>query len=137
MTTPQPKSRKNQFGLRKLLLWTAVVALYSGMFRMLAPILDGWVFLLSGIIILAIIRMATNAITTAVISVMAAGVLLFVGLFGEMGLYAVMPINLLMAFGGACYWGVLLFAVVELPLRAVNWLDDLMETKSDGETRRD
>lgn len=35
MTTPPPERRRLQFGLRKLLLWTTVVAVFLGIFKML------------------------------------------------------------------------------------------------------
>ena len=82
MTAPRPKRRTERFqlGLRKLLLWTAVVAVLLGILRML-----NWDLLLAALLTL----------------------------------------------------GCLIYGIVELVVRAVNWADKVLETKSDGEARRD
>jgi len=132
------RERSFQFGLRKLLLWTAVVAIWLGVLTMLplgpplSTLLTLWV------VVVGVVRVAIRPLAAAFTSVvMAFGVALihdYSGLLYYDDLHPPYMFVFPPAFG---LYAVVIFAFVELALRAVNWVDNLMRTKSDGETRRD
>ena len=145
MTSPRPerRTRRFQFGLRKLLLWTGVVALLLGILKVLnLPILvcvlvDCWV------IVVAVVRATSGATAAAVLSVAFGVVAVVAVLFivpSELGitpdgteLVLAAPELLLNGVGLGLY----VLALVELAFRGVNWTDKMLEANSDGETRRE
>ena len=136
------RPRRLQFGLRKLFLWTAVVALGLGVFKMseMPPILLAW--LTPWLVLVGVLRVALGAKVAAAASAMI-GVILAVSLV----FVSAMAIGRPLAFEDylSCFVGVLMFGLfglfvaggVAYAFHAVNRLDDLMRTKTDRDTRRD
>jgi len=131
MTTPHSERRRFQFGLRKLLLWTAVVALLLGVaatFGEEAWISAGW------IIVVGIVRVAFGPKVGGVLSV-AAGMILvaaflcLVFVASEPGPRIGEAVAVGVIFGGL--FGLAMFSITEYLYLAVNWADNLMQTRTD------
>jgi hypothetical protein len=131
----RPKRPRFQFGLRKLLLWTAVVATLLGVATTLGIEVSS-VFL-SWIILVWAIRRGFGAKVAAVLSVAAWAAL---GLVLSSVHVHPGPGPGMLAVEGAMiggFVGLAMFGIAEGLVRAVNWADNLMRTKSDGETGGD
>ena len=123
--------RRFQFGLRKLLLWTVVLALYLGVARMLGmppialAVLTLWIAVVAGL------RAAFGPVVAAIVSPAIGAVL--GGWFEYTGPAldppGPSPLGPGIALGGL--FGCVLFAAVELSCRAVNWADNVMRTRHD------
>ena len=144
--TDKPKRAGFQFTLRKMLLWTAVVAVYFGTLKVLGfPPFDFTVLsCFLGIAVACRVLFGSNAALFASQMMISIGlVMVFSGLFSrpESSMFFlsedVLPpfwqIVFLSFLGGAIIgWG--MSTLVELASRAVNWLDRLIETKKDHES---
>jgi hypothetical protein len=132
--TGKPQRRKFQFSLRKLMLWTVVVASYFGIFGLLevhpvvSAILAAWVAVVGSL------RITFGGRLACILSVVAGAVY-----FGCAGYVIASPSHIgsieffflaLMALGGTVI-GLILFGALEGALRFVNWADNLMRTQSD------
>lgn len=132
MDDPQPQRRPFQFSLRKLMLWTAVWALYLGIVARLR---------LPAAVVLTIYLMALLAVhtkwgfeqgvlrSTLITGFVVGAVSTVVGLvtgWSAVEILAYMPL--------ACIVGLVLglfsSLVVYFVASAVDWIDDLMQTKS-------
>jgi hypothetical protein len=128
--------RSFQFSLRKLLLWTAVVALLLGVATSLG---EGVWLLACWVLVVCAIRCAFGPNVAVILSVGGGAIL-----GGALG-YALPhtdpgpdPVERAMQgviVGG--FFGLATFGIVEGAFRAVNWVDKAFEPKSDGETRRE
>ena len=147
MTAPRPKPHRLQFGLRKLLLWTAVVALYLGIPSMLGVDLQERRNLMSFVslglwaIVVGLVRTVFNDRAAAAFSAVMGVILCAVALYLTARWSRVNPFD----FPGHVIWGLVwggliglnVFAFVELAFRGVDWVDNRMRTKPDGEAGRD
>jgi hypothetical protein len=121
-----------QFGLRKLLLWTAVVALLLGLAKM-SGIREGWIAFPCWIVMVAVIRVVASPIATAIVSAASGMVLLAwvrVAARVDLGPPASEIMTALHKSGSllvaGCLLGLTLFAVAELLRRAVDWADNVL-----------
>ena len=141
MTSPRPerRTRRFQFGLRRLLLWTAVVAVLLGVAASLG---DGAWLLACCVLVVCVLRVAFGSKVAGILSV-AAALILYVS-FSLLAYMATSNPNPVLAgvvvimrgaIGGLV--GLAMFGIAEGAVRGVNWADKLLETTSDGETRRD
>jgi len=135
MTTPQPKSHRLQFSLRKLLLWTAVVAVYCGLGKLAAEsearVLQGYddTSFVAAITVMAVVSVGLKAVSPPLtawhISVLAGGLVVeawgWIEYDGDDVLGAFL-------FGAGMGWTV--FLVVEGTCRFVNWADNFVEKKT-------
>jgi hypothetical protein len=120
MTDPTPNRRPFQFSLRKLLLWTAVVAFYCGLLSRFPPPKDVTLTLIGGSVVVSLIRVVCDDELTFSLSVfggIGVGILLA---WLESRSTPVMGI----VFGG--FFGLFCFLVVFLPAKAVDWIDEKM-----------
>jgi hypothetical protein len=114
--------------LRKLLLWTAVVAVLLGVGRSVGVPQGVWLLVWVGwILAVGIIRSATNPVAAGIVSVV---------LGGGCGVWEYFltkaPIkffNLHEGILAGCVSGLVVLAVAELIYHAVNWVDKVLETK--------
>ena len=120
------EKRRFQFGLRKSLIWTAVVALYLGFVTSLGipPVAIG--FITSWAVVVGILRQAIGPMVAASLSVIGGGI---VFAFGE--------------DWGAFHWpgpfwgclaGWFVFVLLETAFRAIEYADNFIEEKT---ARRD
>ena len=125
--------RSFQFGLRKLLLWTAVVALLLGLATSLGD--WGW-FLACWLLFIGVLRAAFGPKVAGILSV-AVPVIVACAVamtrhpgpsFGDL---------LVDAFLVGAFVGLAMFVIVEGAIGLVNWADKVLGPKSDGEARRD
>ena len=125
MTDPRPKIRL-QFSLRKLLLWTAVVAIWLGVLTTLplGPPLSTTLTLWA--VVVGVVRVAIRPLAAAFTSVVIAfGVSLIHEYYGLLYYDDLHP-PYTFIFPPACgLYAVVIFAFVELAFRAVNWVDNL------------
>jgi hypothetical protein len=122
MNDARPQPRRFQFSLRKLLLWTAVVAVLLGTLKTLGLETVGLVIAAAWVAITAGVRGVFGSLWSHVVSVVGGAILgislLFTGLIGATS------IVLFIILGGGVS-----FAFVELAWRGVDWLDGLFEPK--------
>jgi len=111
-----------QFGSRRLLLWTAVVALYLGFLTEFVGDVLPCVVLTCWLVGIGVVRRG-NRLVAALCSA-AVGILLWP---------SVPPLPLDRLEGVAV--GLLFFACVEGICRAVNWADEIMRTKGRARKR--
>jgi hypothetical protein len=137
MNDQRPERRRFQFGLRKLLLWTAVAALLLGT---AASLREGAWLPACCILIVGAIRCAFGARVAGGISVATAVILMvsFSWVVAEthhpgpsLGDATVTGLALGLFFGLAT------LGIVEGAVRVVNWADKVLESKSDRATMRD
>jgi hypothetical protein len=143
MNDQRPERRRFQFGLRKLLLWTGVVAVLLGLATTTFTTAEA-VVLLGWMILVAAVRWAFGPKAAGALSV-AAALILHVS-FSWLVYMAARPfpdpveagVGALIVGGtvGGLF-GLVMFGIAEGAVRAVNWADKVLETKSDGEPRRD
>ena len=125
----QPRRRRFQFGLRRGLAWTAVVALGLGVLSSLEPNAVIWIVYPSWFAIVLILRWRFGGRVAAGISVIA-GMLLFALLCGSIWAATsrrLEPVEVVMiavvgAFLGG-FVGFVLFLLAEAARRAVNRID--------------
>jgi len=129
------KPRRFQFSLRKLFLWTAVVALYFGCGEAICLSLGEeaagpLVLLAVWIGVLGLVRTAFGSQAAVLFSMGVAATLS--GIAGYIVQANVSPYRERAIFGIAtgCVVGFCLFAITELLIRAVDWLDRLMERRA-------
>jgi hypothetical protein len=148
MNDRHPERRRFQFGLRKLLLWTVVLALYLGILSLVGfePWVSVFATLCLGIVVVVRVSFGPRAGCVCSAAMLLVPILCLSGLaiisealsgsFGtrEAALWAQ---GLLFGIGACCALGLAVFLLVELVVRAVDWADSLLESKGDGETRRD
>jgi hypothetical protein len=136
METPnaKPRHRRCQFGLRKLLLWTAVVAVLLGIATTTFTIGDS-LLLTCWIVLVGAIRLALGTKAARMLSVVA-GMMLggFVGYFAsEATLPGLDPVEATVTgLTTGFFCGLATFVGVEVLVRVVNWVDKVFEAKSDG-----
>jgi hypothetical protein len=124
-TEPKRPIRRLQFTLRKMLLWTAVVALWLGLVASLevstthALVLSAWAAFVG------IARFESGPRLAVFMSLVAALWVLVFYYFSFDDILSSMIV--LVAIG------LLVFAFVEVSFRLVNWSDHRMETKKDEE----
>jgi len=124
MNEPQPERRRFQFGLRKLLLWTAAVALLLGVGRSVGLAQDVWLLVWVGwILAVGIIRSATNPLVAGIVALAIGGTITCVAPEPLLG----PEVEILLA----CVFALIVLALAELIHHAVDWLDNLMQTKTD------
>lgn len=129
MPDQPPTGRRFQFGLRKLLLWTAVVAMFLGLLGMIEVALSTLLILTSWATIVGVARAIFNTEVAGLMSV-AIGVVLGVWLT-----FLVSPFSV-GVFSYAVYammfglFGLFVCVFVEVAFRAVDWLDNLIRTKT-------
>jgi hypothetical protein len=119
-----------QFGLRKMLLWTLVIALYLAVVRWERWDLALFAVVTSWLIVVAIVRAAFGPTVAAALSALAGAIP--GGWLGYVAATAVRPSRPgVVLFGGVlfCIIGCILFAVVEIAIRAVNWVDGLFASR--------
>ena len=139
METPNARHRHRrcQFGLRKLLLWTAVVAFLLGVAASLG---DGAWLVAGCILLISVLRVAFGSRVAGILSV-AVAVMLWVSLWWAATTAARPGPSLAEATLAGLAFVVLFplatFGIAEGLVSVVNWADKMLETKSDGETRRD
>jgi len=124
------KKRRLQFGLRKLLLWTAVVALFLGFLRMveLGPILC--VSVLCWAVMIRSLRTVFGLTVVAVVAVLSGAVLTaFRFCLPPLAVNWLEATLLAAALGGV--YGFAVFAFSEVAALAIDSLDSHMETKTD------
>jgi hypothetical protein len=131
MNTPRPERRRLQFGLRKLLLWTAVAALVLGWATTFRQE-EAWV-IACWILTFGVVRVAFGFWVAGILSIGAGAI--FGGWLGYIAATRFNPNIGLDLFKHyvvvGCVSGFILFGVVELIVRVVEWADNLMRTKSD------
>jgi hypothetical protein len=111
-----------QFGLRKLLLWTAVLALLLGVAQMLGEL---GAFLACGIIIVFVIRTTAGSIVALAF---AEGL----GIGAMIGhSFPITPIQMIIGCVLGSVVGLIVFCIAEVSCRAVDWADNLMASKTD------
>ena len=110
-----------QFSLRKLLLWTAVVAIWLGVLKMLDSQPFVLVVLTLRVLIVGSVRAALSPIVAAETSVILA-MMIKLG-YVPCGFGSLPLVGLSDAF--------FVFAFVEVSFRVVAWADNLMRTKTD------
>ena len=119
MTNPRPK-RRFQFGLRKLLLWTAVVALYFATVRWVAMDVRGFTVVTCWVGIVAILRAVAGRIMAGLLSV-AGG--LFLAASVSILVANAIPVTrsqVLFAFWKAGAVGCIVFVIVELAFSSMH-----------------
>jgi len=122
--------RPFQFSLRKLMLWTAVWAIYLGFVRwvkMPLPLALILTIYLAGLVVLRIKWGYERGLQIAYLTSLGIGLLLglVIGVLERIpeDSYAILPLlGLLLGFVG--------FHLVHFAMRAVDWIDSLMETKT-------
>ncbi len=151
--TENPKPQRFQFTLRRMLLWTAVVAVWCGVFTMIrigfwlsdfqstTHVVLSNIIIISWVAIIGIARAAFRARAAAAMSIVT-GVIWAVWVFyrvsgGRLGEWAWSnPVRAAIALIGFSVLGVGVFIGVEASFRMVHWIDCLMESKL-GNRRRD
>jgi hypothetical protein len=127
--------RRLQFGLRKLLLWTAVLAFFLGFLRMQGLDTIAATIVVCWAAAVTVFRMITRPRAAFWFSAFAgaiAGALEFIlrSVSGQIAVGHVFTLSVMFAgFIGGCIF----FPLVEAVFRAVNWADDLMRVRSDQE----
>ena len=116
-----------QFGLRKLFLWTTVVALYLGLLQMLDLRPLESLFLLWWVLAVGCVGTASRVVAVVFSAIVG---LMIVKCFLQPRLT---PTGVLMGLSLAF----VVFGFAECAFRAVDLTDDLMGTKGDEKTRRD
>ena len=116
------KRRRFQFGLRKLLLWMAVVAVLLGVLKMLELSTAGLILAASWVAITAIVRGAFGSTWAHIVSAVGGGALAFGLLFA--GAIGGISVVVLIIVGAG-----MPFVFVELAWLGVDWLDKLLRTK--------
>jgi hypothetical protein len=145
MNDQRPERRRFQFGLRKLLLSRAVVVavfvgvptmVSLGILAMLEIDLTGFAIWTSCLVCfwLGVVAILQNLLGPKVAGVLSAGTGAILGGLFEYSLSGG-RFGLGMVFG--LVFGCIAFVILQGMLCAANWADNLMETKSDGGTRRD
>ena len=153
MSTPRPerRSRGFQFGLRKLLLWTAVAAVYLGALRLVRfePFLS--VFLTSYLVLVGLVRARWGprvgcgcSLAVPLVPLLCLAGFGLLGIIVEISADNMRPsdavtwcLTVLVWSMVGCLLGLVVFGCVEVTFRAVDWADNLMEAKSDGDDGRD
>ena len=126
--TAKLERRRLQFGIRRLLLWTTVVALACGMLSSLGPedVLD-WTVLPTWFVTVFIVRWAFGSKWAAVVSIMA-GMFLCLG----WAIYRPKPLGMVGLATGSVLLGTLLgcvpFLMVEAACRTVDWIDRIRQS---------
>jgi hypothetical protein len=149
MTAPLPKRRSRgfQFGLRKLLLWTAVAAVYLGVLSLVSFEPCFSLSLTSYLILVGIVRARWGSrvgcgcsVAVPLVPLLCLAGFSLLGIIGEFsydngpsGQAVEWCLGVLAWSIVCCAVGFIVFGCVELTLRAVDWADNLMETKGDGE----
>ena len=122
MNVPRPERRRFQFSLRKLLLWTAVVAILLGTLKTLGLNTVGLVIAASWVAVTAVVRAAFGSNWAHGVSAVGGGVLALVLLFtGAIGVTSVV-LFIILAAGVS-------FVFVELAWLGVDRLDRLLRTE--------
>jgi len=125
----EPRRRRFQFRLRRLLLWTAVVALGCGILSSLEPDALDWVVLPAWFVTVFIVRWGFGGKWAATISIVL-GMLLCLG----WSIYGSIPTSTVgLAIGCGFVGGsigLVPFLLVEATCRIVNWIDKIGQ--SDG-----
>ena len=137
-----------QFGLRKLLLWTAMVALWCGVFKTLsvglslldpqtdpAISLTNMILIISWVAVVGIGRVVFRARVAAALAIVIGVIYAVLALWWSahmsgrslMALVSSYPDRATVAVAVLSVFGVIVFGCVEASFRTVNWLDKLME----------
>lgn len=140
--------RRFQFGLRKLLLWTAVVAIWCGVFKVIsigtslsAPQTDpaiqltNMILVISWVAVVAIGRVAFRTTVAAVLAIVIGVIYAVLGswLAAHMSgrsyieMLSLYPDRAAIGVGVFIVLGAIVFGCVEASFRTVHWLDKLME----------
>ena len=123
-------SQRFQFGLRKMLLWTVVVALWLGLCKWLAMELPGIVMIMSWLVVVAGARLMWNVRVAFLVS--AAWLPIFMFAYFLWGAVSGAGMMLLMTLV-ASFWVLLIVAIVEVSVRLVNWADNFMASKNEND----
>ena len=126
MTNSRPTSRF-QFSIRKLLLWTVVVALYLGLCKWVEMDLQLFLLLTSWLVVVTIARLIWNVRAAVIATVALMSIAVTVVNFHGIGFLAL----LLLLHPLAVVFVVINVAIVEVAVFLVNWADDFMASKSD------
>ena len=141
--TDKPKRPGFQFTLRKMLLWTAVVAVYSGTLKVLGfPPFDITVWSCFPVIAVTCrLLFGSNAALFASQIMISIGLVMVLFSCPESSTFYLSEDFLppfwqivFVSFGVGAIIGWFMSTLVELASRAVNWLDRLIETKKDHES---
>jgi len=140
--------RRFQFGLRKLLLWTAMVAIWCGVFKIVsvgltlsnphtdpAIALTNMILVISWVAVVAIGRVAFRTTVAAALAIVIGVVYAVLGLSlsahmsgrSFIEVLSLYPDRAAIAVGVFSLLGVIVFGCVEASFRTVHWLDRLME----------
>ncbi len=116
-----------QFGLRKLLLWTVVVALYCGLVVTVESSNLEWLVLSCFPVLILCLRFAFGPWIACHVSAIGAGIAIAVRVF-----FPALPTNAFevqYAFAQGCGIGYVVWLVVELACAFVNRADNLLRSK--------
>ncbi len=127
-TNPRPEGRRPQCGLRKLLLWTAVVVVYVAFWRITRANWIGLFFVAPWIATLGVCRILLG-LWAAVLLWVLTGVLINVWGIGDDGVVKSQVVSMAIQIWEHGTWH---YVFLELSFHAVNWADDRMRTKTDG-----
>jgi hypothetical protein len=123
--------RRLQFSLRRLMLWTAIIALYLGIVGAIqvGPLVS--TVLVVYVVFVVVIRMAFGQKLACVSSVVIAGLLFLLFFVASFGRFAAWPLSCVALCVSACgaVYGFLLFAMVELTFRFVEWADKSLQKR--------
>ena len=124
--------RRFQFGLRRMLLCTAAVAVWLGILKMFGAGPVSFIALTCSAVIVGIVRTVVRRIAVFALSAVTGGILgtLWFRLFGPHMSFFVKHETV--AVGLGMLTGIFVFCFVEVALGVVNHLDKPTQTKTDG-----
>jgi hypothetical protein len=130
-----PTRRRFQFGLRKLMLWTVVVAVFLGIFEMFGFGWIGCVLAACWLAVVGLLRGTAGGRAACLVSIVIGTVL--IGWCSYLVYVTASPrppfnpvIVLFAAIWGSAY-GLFVFVLTTAVCSAVNWADNLMRPKTD------
>jgi len=133
------KKRSRQFGVRKLLLWTAVVAFLLGVFKWAGGGPVDWIFC-GWIVTVGAVRVAAGARASVVLSVAIGGTCGI--LLQYVPHFVLVPIlrsatwphivaAYVFVFVVGCFFGLIVFITVDSVCDGIDWVDNALRTRSD------
>lgn len=131
MTDATPKRRPFQFSLRKLLLWTAVVALYLGVVKWAGANLPTAGEVTAGLVLVVSIRLAVGYVRSLVAAVAGPGILFAIAWLT--GAYDDSLARLLRSFAWTVLTMLVSLTAVHIVIVLVNVADRLLERKPPSE----
>ena len=118
----RPKRRRFQFGLRRLLLWTAVVALGFGTLSTLYPSTRAWVVLPGWCAVVLILRWGFGSTLAASVSTIVGMVL------GLLLPEPQEPLDFVVYAIDCGFFGLVLFVLAEVTCQIVDWIDRIRQS---------